>query len=316
MDNEGNTVAEVEDYKYLGTNAKDHDAMISKRISFAWQTVKKFRSVWRSEALFETKKRLFDTFVLSSLTYGTELITGPLVVRLDTAYYKLLRYAFGGNDTWEIFRNGQIPQLSSAIQQRRLQLVGHSLRHNDMLGRIIRSDIMKTTDGRRTTLCKVLRDQLGPPRDEELSKPIYQFWKPAPNDRPAWRAKAKEVAEEHEDKIYEKLETNRMKRWKDVKRIDTVVHLRILEVLAELALEEQPPPTSPSRARPGSRGTPSAPPRPFERRLFNWEWTPRVNVFAAPPKKPKPVVEKTKLTAFQLWLYNITSADQPRDNVE
>jgi hypothetical protein len=175
---------------------------------------------------------------------------------------------------------------------------------------------MKTTDGRKTNLCKVLRDQLGPPRDVELSKPIWEFWTPAPNDRPAWRTKAREVAEEHENSIYEKLENNRQKRWADEDRINTVVNLRILESLAELTLEEQPPPTSPSRAPTGSHATPSAPPPPFERRLFKWEWAPRVNVFATPQKKSKPVVEKTKLTAFQLWLYNITSADRPPDEVE
>ena len=313
MDNEGNIVAEVEDYKYLGTNAMNHEAMITRRISLAWQATKKFRSVWRSQALFETKHRLFDTFVLAALTYGTELLTGPLVQRLDTAYSKMLRYAFGGNDTWEIFRDGAIPHLGSVIQQRRIQLVGHSLRHNDMLGLILRSDIMKTTDGRRNTLCKVLRKQLGPDPDQELYQPIYKFW-PDPADRSAWRAKAREAAEEYEDKLYEKLERDRVKRWRDWQRTDTVATLRIIEVLAELALTEQHAPQT-SHVQSGPPDTQSGPP-PFKRLLFNWDWNPRVNVFAVKPKKKIPKPAAMKPTGFQLWLYDIKPEDRPCDTEE
>jgi exonuclease III len=238
-DSDGNSVVvnRTYDYVYLGTNVADIGAQLMRRLGAAWVCLRKFRPFWDSKCDFNVKAQLFLCMVQSALTYGMELLPPDLAAYLDRRYTQMLKYVFYRGqtdvDTWQIYANGRFPHLSSLLILRRIKLVGHVMRRDEPLSRILKTNsIMQFgkhgADGRQATLTKELsRDltsfEIGD--DQEYKIELAAPWRKWPSSactdqaRRDWRALAKRRAELHEDKIYKALTTARVQRYR-IKCVD------------------------------------------------------------------------------------------------
>ena len=86
--------------------------------------------------LKKDKIRLFIATVESALLYGAEMwtITQTMKNQLDGCYTRMLRMAL--NVSWKqhmpnIQLYGELPPGSTKVQQRRMRLAGHCVRHDD-----------------------------------------------------------------------------------------------------------------------------------------------------------------------------------------
>ena len=80
--------------------------------------------------------RLFLTTVESVLLYGSEAwtLTKKLTKQLDGCYTRMLRMAL--KVSWKSHLTneqlyGELPKVSTKVQQRRMRLAGHCKRHNE-----------------------------------------------------------------------------------------------------------------------------------------------------------------------------------------
>lgn len=225
------TINRASDYTYLGTQVVNLEGQVNRRIGLAWASVRKFRAFWDSKCPNRVKKQLFTCLVQSALTYGMELLTPALASRLDGAYGRMLTYVFARGhhqDEWEQYHNGEFPHLSSLLVFRRIKLVGHSLRRDEPLSRILRtnhimcfrtnsqSDLPRT-DGRKPSIIKSLSEDLsmyslaGQKYSVKDAQP-HTKW-PKALDRDGWRKLANECAAKHEDELYAPLVASRVSRW-------------------------------------------------------------------------------------------------------
>lgn len=225
------TINRASDYTYLGTHVVNLEAQVNRRIGLAWTSVKRFRAFWDSKCPFGVKKQLFTCLVQSALTYGMELLTPALASKLDAAYGRLLTYVFARGQTqdeWEQYHNGEFPHLSSLLIFRRIKLVGHALRRDEPLSRILKtnhimcfkacaaSDLRKP-DGRQPSIIKSLSQDLshyslaGSKYSVKDAQPFAKW--PDPWNRDAWRKLANECAAQHEDALYAPILEDRVKRW-------------------------------------------------------------------------------------------------------
>ena len=96
----------------------DKDFKVRKAL--AWSACHKLRKIWSSTLSKRIKIRLFIATVESVLLYGAETwtITKTMKKQLDGCYTRMLRY-------------GELPPVSTKMQQRRMRLAGHCVRHED-----------------------------------------------------------------------------------------------------------------------------------------------------------------------------------------
>ena len=99
--------------------------------------------------------------------------------------------------------------------------VGHAMRHDQVLGRVLLSKYALPREGRELTLEKQL--------ERDFEEPDRDCWPEMVRDRVAWRQRAREVAALNEERIYEKLLKGKRRRWCDVRRVDARVTLALLE---------------------------------------------------------------------------------------
>ena len=125
---------------------------IAVRKALAWNACHKLRKIWSSKLNRELKIRLFISTVESVLLYGAETwtLTKKLKKQLDGCYTRMLRMAL--NVSWkqhltnqELYQN--LPNVSVKIQQRRMRLAGHSVRHQECPASEL--VLWQPTDGRR-----------------------------------------------------------------------------------------------------------------------------------------------------------------------
>eukprot|EP00794_Sanderia_malayensis_P015472 gene15472-17050_t len=130
---DGNTIKEVES---LGSWTQSSEKDIAARKAVAWSACHKLRKIWTSKLPRTIKVRLFRATVESVLLYGSETwtITTTMTKRLDGCYTRMLRMA--ANVSWRdhvanIELYGDLPRLSQTVQQRRVRLAGHCIRHDE-----------------------------------------------------------------------------------------------------------------------------------------------------------------------------------------
>ena len=134
----GEQLKHVNDFMYLGSRMSSCSKDIDTRKAKAWSALNKMQKIWKSTLSGKLKVQFFRATVESVLTYGSECwtLTEKLTRDLDGCYTRLLRAAL--NIQWqdhvtneELY--GDIPRLSSSIQQRRMRFCGHSWRSKSEL---------------------------------------------------------------------------------------------------------------------------------------------------------------------------------------
>ena len=117
----------------------------------AWSACHKLRKVWSSKLSRKIKVRLFLTTMESVLLYGSEAwtLTKKLTEQLDGCYTRMLRMAL--NISWKCHLTneqlyGELPKVSTKVQQRRMRFAGHCIRHTkEMAHRLV---LWQPTEGR------------------------------------------------------------------------------------------------------------------------------------------------------------------------
>ena len=132
----GRTLNVVDNFKYLGAWTKSCEDDFSVRKALAWTACHKLRKVWSSKLSRKLKIRLFTATVESVLLYGAETwsMTKTLKRKLDGCYTRMLRMAL--NVPWQSHTTneqlyGDLPPVSLKVQQRRMNLAGHCLHHEE-----------------------------------------------------------------------------------------------------------------------------------------------------------------------------------------
>ena len=132
---DGRSVPKVPHYKYLGTNIIRPDMDFNNRIAMAWKVIVSLRAIWRSKLGDDLKDYLFQSLVQSVYSYGA--VAWPLTAyqrsRLCGATTRMIKYIRGTGiarrTLADIYRS--IPQATAMLAQRRLRLVGHTLRSKE-----------------------------------------------------------------------------------------------------------------------------------------------------------------------------------------
>ena len=150
--NDGEDLKEVKNFKYLGSLMESSEKDINIRKALSWSACHKLRKIWSSKLPRKLKVRLFIATVESVLLYGAETwtLTQKLQKQLDGCYTRMLRMAM--NVTWKQHLTNEqlyqdLPRVSQKIQQRRMRIAGHCIRHNECpASQLV---LWQPTDGRR-----------------------------------------------------------------------------------------------------------------------------------------------------------------------
>jgi hypothetical protein len=137
---DGQQIAIVEEFKYLGAYMASSEKDIKVRIGLAWSAFAKIKSILiSSKPSISFKMRLFSAACISILLYGCEswILTAALADKLDIFARKCYRVILGICQKDDHVRNedlykraGQAP-ISEQIRHRQLKFTGHCLRMPD-----------------------------------------------------------------------------------------------------------------------------------------------------------------------------------------
>ena len=132
----GTKLKEVNNFQYLGswTESSEKDFMVRKAL--AWSALHKLRKVWNSGLSLHIKERLFISTVETVFLYGSETwtITKAMKKKIDGCYTKMLRIVKGvswRDHMTNLQLYGSLPPVTTKIQQRRMRLAGHCVRHTE-----------------------------------------------------------------------------------------------------------------------------------------------------------------------------------------
>ena len=255
---DGKVVECVEAYRYLGTEPTDVEAAFSRRLGLTWAAARKLDQLWRTKTTSaddaKLKIKFFNAMVQSIFVYGCQ--TWPAsrewTARIDGAYDRLLRWCFGQQyNRLALHKNGNIPLLSSLVTQRRANTVGHALRRDQALGRVLVRVPWRI--GRGKGLERSIRAEVDWMFDCQQDE--RATWMLEAHDRDRWRSRARALAEHHENDEYNRLARQHQRRVAHPDRA------KIVERRREWQREHNPfmltlkPPT-------GDRSNAFAPPRP------------------------------------------------------
>ena len=97
----GDTVKQVLDFIYLGSEVSDTESDVNIRIGKAWAALNKMKTIWESGLSHGLKRKFFRATVESVLLYGavTWTLTKHLEQRLSGTYTRMLRAAL--NISWK-----------------------------------------------------------------------------------------------------------------------------------------------------------------------------------------------------------------------
>ena len=133
---DGTKLKIIENFKYLGAWMESTDTDFKVRKALAWSACHKERKIWSSTLSKRINIGLFIATVESVLLYGAETwtITKTMKKQLDGCYTRMLRMAL--NVSWKqhitnIQLYGELPPVSTKVQQRRIRLAGHCVKHED-----------------------------------------------------------------------------------------------------------------------------------------------------------------------------------------
>lgn len=171
----------VDDYKYLGSFVSSTVKDFETRRALAFVALNKMKNIWKSSISRSMKIRCFQACIEPIYLYGCEswIPNLSLMKRVDGGYTRLLRSALGL--TWKSMTRkevlyGDLPPVSTKVNQKRLQLAGH-------LHRMRKYNFQPVCDlilwqpsapllrgkGRKRTLLKSLLEDSGANNVEELS---------------------------------------------------------------------------------------------------------------------------------------------------
>ena len=182
----------VDNFKYLGAWMESSEKDFNIRKALAWSAANKMKKLWKSSIQDSLKIRIFRATIETIYTYGAETwtTTKTMIKRIDGCYTRLLRMAL--NVSWKdklnnsILYNG-LSRISEVIQERRLKLAGHLMRHEtEMAHKLV---LWEPTNGRarrgRKTITFVdnLREDTGLNDATEMTTMML--------NRDVWREKAK-----------------------------------------------------------------------------------------------------------------------------
>ncbi|XP_063605235.1 uncharacterized protein LOC134780428 [Penaeus indicus] len=192
------TLEVVEDFTYLGSTISTSlslDTEINRWIGKAAATMAKLsKRVWDNKMLTEnTKMRIYQACVLSTLLYGSETWTTYMrhERRLNTFHLRCLKRIRG--ITWQdriphsdILTRAGISSVFALLSQRRLRWLGHVWRMED--GRIPKDLLYgQLATGTRRPGRPTLRFKDVCKRDMKACNIKPEVWEPAADDRDHWR---------------------------------------------------------------------------------------------------------------------------------
>lgn len=136
---DGQPIAIVDEFKYLGSYMGSTDKDIHHRIAMAWaafENLKKILASRTGKPTVKIKLRLFNAACLSILLYGCEtwILTAQQSAKLDIFARTCYRIMLGIRQSETHTTNEQLYKLASArpvsdiIRERQLQFIGHCLR--------------------------------------------------------------------------------------------------------------------------------------------------------------------------------------------
>ena len=184
---EGNTLKQVNKFKYLGSWIQSSGDDMDIRIGQAWGALNKMNKVWKSNLVNHHKTNFFRATVESVLLYGAEswTMTKRMNVKLDGTYTRMLRAVLGVS--WKDYKTneelyGNLQKISDTLRTRRLRFIGHSWRRkNEIISKVLLWD-PKHGKRKRGRPAKTYVDQLQ--SDIDLS---LEDLKVVMEDREEWR---------------------------------------------------------------------------------------------------------------------------------
>ena len=104
--------------------------------------IRKLNNIWKSDLTRKLKINFFRSTVESILLYGAETWTITITTNseIDGTYTRLLRHALSINWRQHVTSEnlyGDLPKISSVIQQRQLRLAGHCYRSDESVANLI-----------------------------------------------------------------------------------------------------------------------------------------------------------------------------------
>ena len=213
----------VETFTYLGStvaNSLSLDTEISSRIGKAAAVMSKLnKRVWsNSQLTVNTKLRVYQACVLSTLLYGSESWTtyAGQEKRLNSFHLRCLRRLL--QIKWqdkvtntEVLQRAGIPSLFTLLSRKRLKWIGHVRRMDD--GRIPKDMLYgELREGSRPTGRPQLRFKDVCKRDMKAAEIDFNTWESSANNRQLWRATVNEGVRRAEAKRNDQLADKRKRR--------------------------------------------------------------------------------------------------------
>ena len=134
---DGQEIAVVDDFKYLGSHVGSTEKDVNTRIALAWVAFARLKPLLRaSRPTIEFKIRLFNAACISILLYGCEswVLTEPLKKRLGTFARTCYRIILGVRQAEVHMTNNELYEkvsqrpIRDQIRERQLKFTGHCLR--------------------------------------------------------------------------------------------------------------------------------------------------------------------------------------------
>ena len=200
---EGTLIKQVQKFIYLGsviTTSGKCDPEIKRRIALAKDAFQRLEHILRNRKIsMETKKRVLECYVISTLTYGCECwtISAQMEERLKAAEMwflrRMLRISYIDHVTNEtvLIRANTTRKLMKIIRRRQLEFLGHVMRKEGMEDLILNGKIQGTRSRGRPrqtymeSLCNWMRNQL--PEEEMKNITVINILRTT-KDRQSWRA--------------------------------------------------------------------------------------------------------------------------------
>ena len=129
----GEVINTCKDFHYLGVEVSSPDALIANRRALAWKAA----HIFKSSASDTTKVSLFCATVEPVFLYGLDTI--PMTVsrelHINASYRRMLRFALNIRfpaiiSNVALLNRAGVPDFAITLQQKRLKLLGHTLRND------------------------------------------------------------------------------------------------------------------------------------------------------------------------------------------
>ena len=180
----GEDIATVKDFKYLGAHMESTEKDVQARIGLAWAAFHKLEPILKSaKTPLNFKIRLFNAACVSILLYGCEtwVLTKDLANDLDIFARKAYRIILGIRQSETHWTNEKLYKIvnsepiTTAIRIRQLKFTGHCLRMNndELANKFIlyesNNTVVKRTRQQRTTYTHQISGHLSRDKNVQLS---------------------------------------------------------------------------------------------------------------------------------------------------